>query len=323
VNDRIVVTGGGGFIGRNVVEALNLRGTNDILLVDQLGREQKWMNLLGLAFDDLLGPQEFLDLLDRTGNPAKIGTIVHLGACSATTESDADYLLSNNYHYTRRTCEWSLAHDVRFVYASSAATYGDGSAGYSDDDAVTFRLRPLNMYGYSKHLFDLWALRSGALSRIAGLKYFNVYGPYEQHKGDMRSVVSKAYSEIMRTGKLSLFRSHRDGVADGEQSRDFISVADAVQVTLYFLDTWQANGLFNCGTGTARTWLDLARAVFSALDREPHVEFVDIPPQIREKYQYFTQADETKLRDAGYRLAFRSLETAVPAYVDWLRCNVE
>jgi ADP-L-glycero-D-manno-heptose 6-epimerase len=201
------------------------------------------------------------------------------------------------------------------VYASSAATYGDGSCGFSDEDQATERLAPLNMYGYSKHVFDLWALRNRLFDRIVGLKYFNVFGPYEDHKGDMRSVVSKAYDEILRTGKLSLFKSHREGIADGEQRRDFIFVADAVDVTLHFLGEGSASGLLNCGTGVARTWLDLGHAVFASLGRAPNIEFVDMPAHLREKYQYFTQAATTKLRTAGYAGTFHTLEEGVDEYV--------
>jgi ADP-L-glycero-D-manno-heptose 6-epimerase len=206
MNKPIVVTGGAGFIGRNTVEALNERGYDNILLVDELGTEDKWRNLRGLSFEDVLSPAQFLLLLED-GTP-ELEAIIHLGACSATTESDADFLLRNNYHYTRTLCGWSLGHDTRFIYASSAATYGDGAQGYSDADSDTPKLRPLNMYGYSKHMFDLWALNHKLFDRIVGLKYFNVFGPYEDHKGDMRSVVSKSYGQIRREGKISLFKSY-------------------------------------------------------------------------------------------------------------------
>ena len=310
----IIVTGAAGFIGRNVVAELNRRGEDDLLLVDYLGMGDKWKNLRGLKYEDVLSPKQFLDLVQGGRIPAAQACI-HLGACSATTEADADFLLENNYRYTRLLCEWSQARGIRFIYASSAATYGDGALGYSDEDAITEKLVPLNMYGYSKHMFDLWALKHGLLDRIVGLKYFNVYGPYEDHKADMRSVVVKAYDEIGRTGQLSLFKSYRDGIADGEQRRDFIFVGDAVDVTLHFLAEGTASGLFNCGTGVARTWLDLGRAVFASLGRAPDIRFVDMPEQIREKYQYFTQAEMGKLRAAGYSAPFRSLEEGVDEYV--------
>jgi ADP-L-glycero-D-manno-heptose 6-epimerase len=311
---RIVVTGAAGFIGRNLVAALNARGRRELLLVDQLGTDEKWRNLVGLHFDQLLSPADFRARLRADVLPA-IETVFHLGACSATTERDADYLYDNNTRYTRELCEWCLAHQVRFIYASSAATYGDGALGYSDRDETTVRLRPLNMYGLSKHLFDLWALEQGLFDRIVGLKYFNVYGPFEDHKGDMRSVVHKSYRQIAAGQDISLFRSCRPDYADGEQRRDFIYVRDAVAVTLHFAEHREASGLFNCGTGRSRTWLDLARAVYAAVGREPRIGFIDMPEALRAKYQYFTEADLTKLRAAGYRQPFHSLEDGIRDYV--------
>jgi len=201
------------------------------------------------------------------------------------------------------------------IYASSAATYGDGSQGYSDEDAETVQLRPLNMYGYSKHMFDLWALSSGALQQIVGLKYFNVFGPYEDHKGDMRSVVAKSYHQIRKTGKVQLFKSYNPQYADGEQMRDFVYVKDAVAVTLSFLENRGTGGLFNCGTGKARTWKDLVTAVFHAMDLPVNIDYVDMPEVLRGKYQYFTEAKMSKLRTAGYTDPFHTLESAVTDYI--------
>ena len=311
----IIVTGAAGFIGRNVVAELNRRGHDRLLLVDLLGSEEKWSNLVGLHYENILSPDAFLQNL-KAGNVPPAAACIHLGACSATTEKNADYLLENNYRYTRTLCEWSLRQGVRFVYASSAATYGDGSLGYSDADAVTPTLRPLNMYGYSKHLFDLWALKSGRLDQIIGLKYFNVYGPYEDHKGGMRSLVQKAYHQIQKSGHIELFKSYHPDYRDGEQKRDFIYVRDAVNVTLHFaLDELKAGGLFNCGTGAARTWIDLAQALFAAMGAKPDIRFIEMPEILRGKYQYFTQADATKLRQAGYAKPFMSLEAGVRDYV--------
>jgi len=315
MTDRIVVTGAAGFIGRNVVAALNKRGYTDLVLVDDLGTDDKWRNLRGLEFDRLIpsaGLWEFLDSQDA----ATVSGIVHMGACSATTERDADYLARNNYQYSVDLANWCLAKGVRLVYASSAATYGDGSRGYSDDDAVTPTLEPLNMYGFSKHLFDLWAMRHGYLDKLVGLKFFNVYGPYEEHKGDMRSLVSKAYVEVRDTGRMRLFRSYDDHYADGEQMRDFIYVDDAVDVVLHFLLDNPVSGLFNCGTSRATTWLELAGALFSVLGLPPQIEFIDMPPSIRDRYQYFTQADGTKLRAAGYEGTFRDVRAGVHQYVE-------
>jgi ADP-L-glycero-D-manno-heptose 6-epimerase len=310
----IVVTGGAGFIGRNLVEALNQRGETNIYLVDALGHSEKWRNLGGLAFEDIWGIDSFRQSV-RDDSLPEIATIFHLGACSATDETNADYLLDNNYRTTRELCEWSLKKNTRFIYASSAATYGNGENGYSDADEITLKLRPLNMYGYSKHMFDLWAMRSGNLKSIAGIKYFNVFGPGEDHKAHMRSVVNKAVSQIVENGRVQLFRSYRPEFADGEQLRDFVYVKDAVAQTLFYHDSPAVSGLFNCGTGKARSWKSLANAVFAALGIEPVIEFIEMPASIREKYQYYTQADTTKARAAGYTRASFTLEEGVRDYV--------
>lgn len=313
---RIVVTGAAGFIGRNVAAELNRRGHHDLLLVDHLGSDDKWSNLVGLEYEDLLGPEAFLKSVDD-GKLEETDAVIHLGACSATTERDADYLLENNYRYTRLLCEWCVRRNIRFVYASSAATYGDGSKGYSDSTPLK-ELQPLNMYGYSKHMFDLWAEKHGYLKSIVGLKYFNVFGPHEAHKGEMRSMVHKAWGQIGRTGKVQLFKSHRPDYADGEQMRDFVYVKDAVAVTLFFLEHREIGGLFNCGTGKARTWKDLMKAVFAAMKMQPQIEFKEMPEILRGKYQYFTEADPGKLRGAGYKAPFMALEDAVADYIKFL-----
>ncbi|RKX40784.1 MAG: ADP-glyceromanno-heptose 6-epimerase, partial [Verrucomicrobia bacterium] len=284
-----IVTGGAGFIGSNLVRELNARGEADILVVDSLGESEKWKNLVGLAYEDYIDKEDLFDYMEEL-ELSKVQAIYHLGACSATTETDADYLAYNNYHYTRTLCETCMDEGIRFVYASSAATYGDGELGYSDLDADTPKYSPLNMYGYSKHMFDLWALRSGALESIAGLKYFNVYGSGEAHKDDMRSVVHKSFEQIRDTGKVQLFKSHRPDYKDGEQVRDFIYVKDAVAMTLWLGGHTEASGLFNCGTGTPRSWVDLVTAVFSAMGVEPNIEFIDMPQHLQGKYQYHTCA---------------------------------
>lgn len=311
----IIVTGAAGFIGRNAVAELNRRGYQELILVDTLGSDDKWRNLVGLRYEDLISPQALLAQLER-GQLCDTMAIFHFGANSATTERDADSLLENNYRYTRRLCEFSLQRAIRFIYASSAATYGDGSRGYSDEDNATTQLHPLNMYGYSKHMFDLWAMKSGALQQIVGLKYFNVFGPYEDHKGDMKSVVAKSYRQIQESGKVQLFRSYNPQYADGEQMRDFVYVKDAVAVTLSFLENRSINGLFNCGTGKARTWKDLVTAVFRAMDLPVKIDYIDMPEVLRGKYQYFTQANMSKLRAAGYTAPFHTLEDAITDYVD-------
>jgi ADP-L-glycero-D-manno-heptose 6-epimerase len=310
----IAVTGAAGFIGRNVVAELNARGYDNLLLVDSLGHDEKWRNLLGLEYEDLLDPDEFLTSVEK-GRITELDALIHLGACSSTTERDADFLLQNNYHYTRTLCDYCLRGNTRFIYASSAATYGDGSHGYSDDVGELPILRPLNMYGYSKHIFDLWARKHKLFDRIVGLKYFNVFGPYEDHKGDMRSMVAKSYDQIKKTGQVELFKSYRPDYADGEQKRDFIYVKDAVAMTLHFLTRRDGGGLFNCGTGQARSWKDLAMAVFAVMNLQPQIEFIEMPPVLQGKYQYFTQAPMENMRNAGYRTPISSLEAAVADYV--------
>ncbi len=309
-----IVTGGAGFIGSAFVWKLNELGIDDILIVDNLGTTQKWKNLVNLRYYDYLHKDDFLEELYASRFP-KIESIIHMGACSSTTELDADYLMDNNFHYTKELAKYCLANNIRFIYASSAATYGDGSLGFSDDHSIIPKLKPLNMYGYSKQLFDLWALKKEILDKIVGIKFFNVYGPNEYHKGDMKSVVCKAYYQIKETGKLKLFKSYKPEYKDGEQKRDFVYIKDCVDVMAWFLERRDVNGIFNLGTGKARTWNDLAKATFSAMGLETNIEYIDMPEAIRDKYQYFTQADMKKLQDAGYKRKFTSLEDAVKDYV--------
>jgi len=314
---RLIVTGGAGLIGAAIVRALNRRGRRDITVVDNLNHPAKQANLDALAIARYVDKTTFRESFLAGDEPAP-EAVLHLGACSSTTEQDVDYLDDNNRRYTRQLCDWALSHGARFVYASSAATYGDGSLGYADDHALLPRLQPLNHYGQSKHRFDLEALHDGLLDRIVGLKYFNVYGPGEDHKGDMRSVVHKAFHEIRATGALRLFRSHRPDYADGEQVRDFVFVEDAAEVTLFCMAHPEVNGIFNCGTGRARSWLELAHAVFAAMGRAPDIQFIDMPEAIREKYQYYTQAEPRKLRAAGFEAPFTPLEKGVRRYVQTL-----
>ncbi len=314
MHESFIVTGGAGFIGNNIVKALNARGCTDILVVDHLNHPAKKKNLERVSFREYMDRADFRELLRRGGAPAVSG-VFHLGACSSTTETDEAYLRDNNFQYTCDLCEWSLQTGARFVYASSAATYGDGSKGYSDSDSVTPTLEPLNLYGKSKQWFDLWAMGNGALKKIAGLKYFNVYGPGEDHKGEMRSVVNKAYSQVLRDRKITLFRSHRPDYNDGGQDRDFVFVEDAVAVSLFLYDNPHISGLFNCGVGRARTWIDLARALFTAAGIPPKIEFIDMPESIRDKYQYHTCAEMEKLRKAGYSAPFVEIEEGVGRYV--------
>ncbi|HEX5398922.1 MAG TPA: ADP-glyceromanno-heptose 6-epimerase, partial [Verrucomicrobiae bacterium] len=287
---------------------------DNIVVCDILGTNEKWRNLTPLRFADYV---EAADLLPRLQNGAlgKFDLALHMGACSSTTEKDATYLIKNNFEFTRDLAAWALMNQTRFVYASSAATYGDGSAGMEDDESRLDTLRPLNMYGYSKHLFDLHAKRAGFLDKMIGLKYFNVYGPNEDHKADMRSLVHKSFTQVHSEGVIRLFKSYREEYQHGEQKRDFLYVKDAVAMTLHLAATKQTGGLFNIGSGGARTWIDLANSVFAALRREPEIQFIEMPETIREKYQYFTQADISKLRAAGYKEQITSLEDAVADYV--------
>jgi ADP-L-glycero-D-manno-heptose 6-epimerase len=314
---RILVTGGAGFIGSALVAALNQRGISDIVITDLLGSDEKWRNLTPLKFADYLEADDFRRRIGQ--NQAALGdfsAVFHLGACSATTEKNASYLIDNNFNVTKELAAWSLAKNIRFIYASSAATYGDGAQGMDDQDPNLGRLRPLNMYGYSKHLFDQHAQRKGWLDRIVGVKYFNVFGPNEDHKGDMRSLVNKAYEQIRTTGRVGLFKSYHPDFKDGEQMRDFLYVKDAVEMTLHFAESaTTAGGLFNLGSGNANTWLTLTRAIFSALNLPPKIDFIEMPEALKGKYQYYTKADITKLRAVGYRRAMTPIEDAIRDYV--------
>jgi len=310
----IFITGGAGFSGSGISWKLNTLGKDDIIIVDELGQDEKWKNLVGLKFNDFINKNDFINDIQKGFNfPAK--AIIHMGANSSTTEKDADFLLKNNFEYTKYLASYCLKNNIRFIYASSAATYGDGSFGFDDDENKSIRLRPLNMYGYSKQLFDIWAIRNEAINKIAGLKYFNVYGPNEYHKGDMRSVVHKSFEQIRDTGKVRLFKSKNPDYKDGEQKRDFICLNDAVDMTLFFLENKNLNGLFNIGSGTARTWNDLVTALFNALGKPLNIEYIEMPPNLIEKYQYFTEANLNKIKKAGYKQPLHSLEEGVTDYV--------
>lgn len=310
-----IVTGGAGFIGSAMLRTLNGMGIDDILVVDALGTGAKWKNLTNARYTDFMHKDEFLDAIRNDEIVDTVEAVIHMGACSATTETDADYLMRNNYEYSVHVAQWALERGARLIHASSAATYGAGERGYDDSDEITPSLKPLNMYGYSKQLFDLWALRTGAADRLASLKFFNVFGPNEYHKGEMASLIFKAVGQIQATGALTLFRSHRDDYGDGEQKRDFVYVKDCCSVMQWLLEHPDVNGIFNAGTGTARTWNDLGRAVFSAMDREPEIKYIDMPESIRGQYQYFTEAKMDKLRAAGCDAPFTPLEDAVDDYV--------
>jgi ADP-L-glycero-D-manno-heptose 6-epimerase len=316
----IVVSGGAGFIGSNLLAALEQRGGADLVVVDRLGSGDKWRNIAKRSVADIVPPEQFLPFLDT--HAAEVDTVFHLGAISSTTETDVDLIVRENFHLSLALWNWTTKHDRRFIYASSAATYGDGSAGFDDDpsSAALAKFRPLNPYGWSKHVFDRRVaalLTRGAPKprQHVGLKFFNVYGPNEYHKGGQRSVVHQIYPRASAGKKARLFKSHNRGYKDGGQLRDFIWVGDCVSVMLWLLDHPKVNGLFNLGTGKARSFADLARAIYAAVDRKPRIEYVPTPPAIRDKYQYFTEAKMDRLRAAGYTLPMTSLEEGIRRYV--------
>ncbi len=309
----LVVTGGAGFIGSALVAALNARGRDDILIMDNLGSDGKWKNLRGKQFVNMVSRYTSMQLLAQ--KYGKIDGILHIGAITDTSATDADALYNSNTRFTKHLTKWAMENDVRFVYASSASVYGDGALGFSDEDTLTPRLLPLNPYAFSKWLSDMECIRAGWTQRIAGLRFFNVFGPNEYHKGFLGSVPWHATEQVQQTGQIALFLSHKEGCRDGEQARDFVYVKDACDMVLWFLDHPEANGIFNCGTGQARTFNDLAAAIFTALGKEPAINYMPTPESIRASYQYFTQADLTKLRRVGYTRPFTSLEDAIADYV--------
>jgi len=314
----LLVTGGAGFIGSNVVASLNEAGRTDIAINDVLGSDGNWRNLAKRQFADFVPPADLLRWLDGR----KLEAVVHLGAISSTTATDGDAVMETNFRLSLRLFEWCAASRTPFIYASSAATFGDGGAGFSDAytlDALK-KLRPMNLYGWSKHMFDLAVIERAARKepvppQWAGLKFFNVFGANEYHKGEMMSLVAKRFDDAKAGKTVRLFKSHRPGIADGEQKRDFICVEDAVAVVRWLLATPQVSGIFNVGTGKARSFRDLIEALFAALQRPPAIEYIDMPAEIRDSYQYFTQAETGNLRRAGYNAAFTPLEDAVGHYV--------
>lgn len=314
IKGKILVTGGAGFIGSALIWALNRLGRDDIIVADFMGSDDKWKNLVPLNFEYYLEADRLLERL-ANGEFHEVQTVFHLGACSATTEKDCRYLVENNYEYTVKMAEWALSRGIRFVYASSAATYGDGAEGMVDGMDGLEGYRPLNMYGYSKHLFDLHAKKQGWFEQIAGIKYFNVFGPNEAHKESMRSVVHKAFGEIRDSGAVCLFKSEHPDYKDGEQMRDFLYVKDAVAATLHLGCEGSPGGLFNLGSGRASTWIDLVTPIFEVLGLPVDIRYVDLPEELRNKYQYYTCADISRLKEAGWDGPSYSLEAAVRDYV--------
>jgi ADP-L-glycero-D-manno-heptose 6-epimerase len=313
----IVVTGGAGFIGSALIWALNETGRTDILVVDNLGSTEKWRNLTKRAIADYMHRDAFPEWLQ--GHGSEVEAIFHMGACSTTTEMDVEHLMRVNFAYSKALWAWAAEHGGRLIYASSAATYGDGTRGYDDDEGGLGQLRPLNAYGFSKHLFDRWAVaraaRGNAPAQWVGLKFFNVYGPGEYHKGAMASVVYHAFGQARREGVVKLFKSYRAGIPDGAQRRDFVYVKDCVQVMVWLLDHPEVRGLYNLGTGAARTFRALADATVAAMGRPAPIEYVEMPESLRPRYQYHTQAAMERLRKAGYDAPFTPLEEGVTDYV--------
>jgi ADP-L-glycero-D-manno-heptose 6-epimerase len=314
----LLVTGGAGFIGSNVVAALNDAGRADVAVCDVLGHDGKWRNLAKRQLADVVPPPELSAWLSGR----RLDAVIHLGAISETTATDGDLVIETNFRLSLRLLDWCTANATPLIYASSAATYGDGQAGFRDEQTVEAlkKLRPMNLYGWSKHLFDLAVAERAARGeklppQWAGLKFFNVFGPNEYHKGTMMSVLARRFDDIKSGRPVQLFKSHRDGIADGDQRRDFIYVDDTVRVMMWLLATPSVSGLFNVGTGTARSFRDLMLSAYAALGLKPNIEYVDMPQAIRGSYQYFTEADVDRLQRAGYNGGFTRLEDAADAYV--------
>lgn len=312
-----VITGGAGFLGSALLWELNRRGIEDILIVDNLAKTEKWRNLLNGSYFDYLHKDVFLDNIKNGKFSHELSSIIHLGACSSTTQNDADYLMENNFHYSQTLCRFALEHGARFINASSAATYGNGKLGFNDDPCQLDRLRPLNMYGYSKHLFDLWLKRKGLLNEVASLKFFNVYGPNEYHKGTMASVAYKFCGQIQKDGYAGLFASGRADIPDGEQRRDFVYVKDCVAlISWLLLDKPSVNGIRNVGSGVAASFLDVAKSLFAALGQPVDIRYLAMPAGLASNYQYYTCADMSWLRREECPVAFRDVGAGVKDYVE-------
>ncbi len=332
--DMLIVTGASGFIGANIVAGLNSRGAGNVLAVDDYSAHggtglmadfSKARYISGMTVMGCVDLKRLDEYLEKGVSPGQVKGILHMGACSDTMVTDRGYVMGINFEYTRRLFEWCTRHQIPFVYASSAATYGDGAQGY-DDESDPSVLKPLNLYGESKQLFDLWALKQTQTPpRWAGLKFFNVYGPMEGHKGRMASVVYHGFHQIKHVGYVKLFESYKAGVPHGGQQRDFVYVEDVVKTCLHFLNTphsaYAPNGLYNVGQGIARSFEDLARATFTAMKKLPLIEFTPMPMELREKYQYFTQSTTKKRVRAGVNWKFNTLEEGVAKYVEWLEKN--
>lgn len=312
----ILLTGGAGFIGSCFLRKLNEEGIDDVIVVDSFGNTDKWKNLIGKKYIDFLHKDElfsFLELSKENNSHFSFDFIIHFGACTDTTEKNMDYLFDNNYKFSMGLANYALENDCRFIYASSAATYGDGENGYNDNRLDN--LKPLNAYGFSKQMFDEWVLRNNLVDKFTGIKFFNVFGPNEYHKGDMASMVYKAYNQVKFTGKIKLFKSNSELYEDGEQKRDFVYIKDVIEVLWKILNNNRAKGIINLGTGEARTWNSLADSVFKAIEMRPVIEYIDMPEELKDQYQNFTQANIEKLKNSGCSVEFTSLEDSINDYV--------
>jgi len=311
----IVLTGGAGFIGSCFLAKFNEMDEKEVLVVDHNDSEVKMANLKGKFFLDFIEKKDFITGINKGKLQGQVKAIFHIGACSSTMETDAEYLRQNNLEYSKSLAKWALDEKIPFFYASSAATYGAGGEGYSDQDSQISKLKPLNLYGQSKQDFDLWLLDNKLTGQVVGFKYFNVFGPNEYHKEEMRSLVVKAYQQIKKDKKIRLFKSYKPEFKDGGQKRDFVYIKDVIDLMWAFYQNQQVKGIYNVGSGKARTWNDLAAAIFTALSLPVNIEYIDMPENIKDKYQYFTEADLTKLRTTGMRYEPRELEVAVADYV--------
>lgn len=310
---KVIVTGGAGFIGSCVVRTLNDMGITDIIIVDNILETEKWKNMRNKAYREYINREDFLQRLDEFRG--QVSHVIHMGACSATTERNFDFLYKNNLEYTKRMWQFCIENDASFIYASSAATYGAGENGFDDKDDIK-KLMPLNGYGYSKQLFDLWVEKQRVRPKqYVGFKFFNVYGPNEYFKGSMASVIFHSFNKIKETGEMGIFKSYRPDYEDGQQLRDFVYVKDLCKVIQFMMEHEEVSGLFNLGTGTARSFYDLVSATFDAMGVEKNIKFIEMPESLREKYQYFTEAKMDKLREAGYKESFYTLEEGARDYV--------
>jgi len=311
----ILITGAAGFIGSAVACRLNRLKRLDLILSDAFGYKEKWKNIPGLFFDAFLDRSKLFEFLKENPLAKEIDCIIHLGACADTTERNVDFLMDNNVRYSIELCEWAIEHDADFIYASSGAVYGDGSLGFSDTNVLTPKLRPLNAYGFSKWMFDMWVLENGLDNRVTGLRFFNVFGPNEYHKGTMASVVFRYLPDIINTGKIKLFESHRPDYSHGEQARDFIYIDELLDVIEYLIDNPNVKGIFNVGTGKPHTFNQLAESMFKALGKNVNIEYFPMPEELRNKYQYLTQADMSKLIKTGYNIGADRFSEYVQKYV--------